>query len=798
MKKYIYLFTIVLGFNLHAQNWISLNEDQNKDGLELNPLKGFMDLYGPTNNFPRSINGKLFGLNEVMFGLDNFDFTVINNFIDQNKNEGNFTHLQVNIDPGPDGNGVPQSYMPAFLDGQYDTYLYNGPVNDLVPDWNDPEIIEAILNFIAAFGAEYNDREEVFFINLGLYGIYGEWQIGDAANPEHVPEFAMTLENRALIANAYKAAFPNKYLTARYPEPMPDPEQFGYSDGLYFAQSTSTNTFFNHFYFDNTINLYNAGENWKSQIIGGEIDPCIQPILWQNYPNVTSFACPDPNNPSGNTIDIQNVEDVIDQTHPSFLISHHIFTNIATDDLNNDTDEWSNAIRAQKRMGYTFYIDKYRLSVSNDGFPSIEVNIKNTGVAPLYANWDIEFAVLDSNNQLQILNPTDSKKWGLNLILPGEPNNYRSFKSPTALLDGETYTFLLRVKNPIATDTNNAQPVRFANTTQDIDLTGWLTLGQKTITFNSNEVIPIEVTGVNITPLNSTLTVGDNLQLNASISPSNASNQNITWVSDKPGTASVDANGLVTTGPNYGTVNIRAYAQGGNFEDITNPTYFAETTLNVEPISTTIPATIEAEDYIRMSGVVVGFGKLGFIDSLDWKDYSVNVSSTGNFFIDFLASCAPTQIGRPDVPGEIRILDENGNILDTVTITQTANYDTFQTYTSNSIALPAGSSILRFEAKVGNYDLDKIEFREDNTLNNKKFTKNQIKAYPNPTQNTVHINAKETIENIVVYNVLGQEILYKKVNYDSFDLDLSNQPDGNYFAKIMTKKSVHTLKLIKI
>lgn len=61
-----------------------------------------------------------------MFGLDNFIFGVINNFITQNANEGNYTCIQVNIDPGLDQNGVPQSYMLTFLDGNMKlTYIWS-------------------------------------------------------------------------------------------------------------------------------------------------------------------------------------------------------------------------------------------------------------------------------------------------------------------------------------------------------------------------------------------------------------------------------------------------------------------------------------------------------------------------------------------------------------------------------------------------------------------------------------------------------------------------------------------------
>lgn len=787
MKMFFVFFILVTVHYSKAQIWNDLSYSPNQSGLEENPLKGFADIYGPENDFPRSINGKLFGLNQVMNGLNDFDWTVIDNFINQNKSEGNFSYLQVNIDPGPDQNNVPQSYMPTFLDGQYDFITVSGPVADLCPDWNDPDIIEAMLNFIDAFGERYDSLPEVFIVHLGLYGIYGEWQIGDAANV--APDFEMTQENKVLIANAFKQAFPNTYLLARYPEHMPDPELFGYSDGLFFTQSISTNTFFNHFYFDNTINLYSADQNWRTQVVGGEIDPCVQPTIWQNWPNDNTVNC-DPANPSGQTVEVQNVVETIEAIRPTFLFSHHIFTEV---DPLNTPQEWNNAVLAQKRMGYTLYIDQYRLSASN-GFPVIEVNIQNKGVAPLYANWDIEFAAINTaTNQFQSLG---TQKWNLNIIQPDNPANYRSFIAPTTLADG-AYIFLLRVVNPLETFSSAAKPLRFANDTQDNNgMEGWLTLGQITIDSGNAGIAPIAVTDIAITPSNTTLSVGNSLQINAVVSPDLATNQAITWVSSKPGTASVDTNGFVRAGPNYGTAKISAYTQDGGFIGLSE--------IIVEPKSVEIPALIEAEDYIRMNGVVPGFGKLGFIDDRDWIDYSVLVNASATFFIDIYASCPSCIDDQNQVQpvGYINIIDENENLLDIVRLPNTNSFDDFEIATSNLITLTTGTHKLRFEAELGNFDLDKIEFRQESILGTSSFEEqaNSMVLFPNPTNDfvTIKINDRTLAQSpisVEIINAYG--IPVKSLLLSNQTIELSHLAPGVYFliSDIDGKKAVN--KMIK-
>jgi len=56
----------------------------------------------------------------------------------------------------------------------------------------------------------------------------------------------------------------------------------------------------------------------------------------------------------------------------------------------------------------------------------------------------------------------------------------------------------------------------------------------------------IRVTGIAIYPIYSTVEIGQNINLTAIITPENATNQNVTWVSLNPQIATVDENGVVT------------------------------------------------------------------------------------------------------------------------------------------------------------------------------------------------------------------------------------------------------------
>ena len=73
----------------------------------------------------------------------------------------------------------------------------------------------------------------------------------------------------------------------------------------------------------------------------------------------------------------------------------------------------------------------------------------------------------------------------------------------------------------------------------------------------------------------------------------------------------------------------------------------------------------------------------------------------------------------------------------------------------------------------------------------------EIKVYPNPTNAMVTISGEQEIVALVVYNLLGQEVLTKSINATETTLDVSQFPKGTYMMKLKTVNTVQTLKVIK-
>lgn len=657
MRKTLLMSWLIIAafMGLDAQEWSNLDYNPNQPGLEHNPLKGFMSLWNPGNNFPRSIQGHSFGLNQVMTGMDSFNWSVVETALNNDVSDGNFSTIQFIIDPA-DGT----TRMPSFLIDQVDWILKGGSVPSLCPDWNNETLMQALLSFIEAFGETYNHDPRIFTVTLGLYGMWGEWHVGSDKT------FEMTPQNKSRIANAYKKACPDMNLKARYPGPMPDPQVYGYSDGLVFGQSWN---------FLSQLKEARADQNWKQHVISGEIDPSLQSTLWKSWPNVVG----------------DDVKTVIDSMHPTHLISHYVLTK-----LYGGTQEWDNAIRAQKMMGYTFYIRNYRLT-SAEGRVTVEIEMENSGVAPMHADWEIEIGVLDSSDQFLSLGKTT---WNLKRILPDNQAHYRAFSSSEAIDDG-IYRVLLRIVNPLEGSSSNADPVRFANNTQDADLSGWITLGEMTLSGGNCGQPPVRVSGISMEEDSITLPLGTSVQLSASVFPENAVRKDVDWYSDHPYTASVDPSGSLTAGPLTGQAAIYASSQDGNHQ--------ARVIVNVEPDWQEIPGKIEAEDFVHQSGIQTqdcsdtgGGLNVGWIDAYDWMEYPVRNNSDTVYFT------AAFRLSSPNSNGSFRIyLDED--LIGQLNVPNTGGWQNWETVPSN-LRIGRGDHILKIAARTGGFNLNFIHF----------------------------------------------------------------------------------------
>jgi len=71
------------------------------------------------------------------------------------------------------------------------------------------------------------------------------------------------------------------------------------------------------------------------------------------------------------------------------------------------------------------------------------------------------------------------------------------------------------------------------------------------------------------------------------------------------------------------------------------------------------------------------------------------------------------------------------------------------------------------------------------------------KVFPNPVNDILNIAFDQALDSVVIYNLLGQEVITKTINANETTIDVSQLPLGTYLVKINTGDTVKTLKVIK-
>ncbi|MCG9967285.1 Ig-like domain-containing protein, partial [Pelotomaculum terephthalicicum JT] len=123
---------------------------------------------------------------------------------------------------------------------------------------------------------------------------------------------------------------------------------------------------------------------------------------------------------------------------------------------------------------------------------------------------------------------------------------------------------------------------------------GQANAGDKTANFCAKWVseiditVTVPVTGVSLDKSSETITTGGTDQLTATVTPADASNQEVTWASDNTAVATVDSTGLVTA-VGAGTANITVTTADGGFTATCVVTVSSNViSINVTPASTTL------------------------------------------------------------------------------------------------------------------------------------------------------------------------------------------------------------------
>lgn len=412
-----------------------------------NPLRGLVPYSGERREvFPHSLEFNYFPLKQLMTGPDRFNWDPLDRFLEQISKRGHQAIFRVFLEyPGK------ASAVPDFLVDQgvqvtewMTDNTYRG--KSYTPDYADPRVRQALTRFIAALGARYDGDPRIGFITAGLLGSWGEWH----THPRH--DLWAPKATQTAVLDAYEKAFQRTPILLRYPADQ-DANQvsnahrpFGYHDDS-FAWATLDDGREEHsWYFMALMNRAGTGDHWKRNPIGGEI----RPEVWGTVFDEPSSA------PDG-----QAFAECVRQTHVTWLMDCGMFKK------DQPPGRRERALAQINRMGYEFHVSQATIRQTGDHL-NLSITIRNTGSAPLYADWPVQAGLLDERDQSVLISST---AWKLTGLLPGEEVQLQqSFPAP---LPQSARSAGIRVPNPMP----GGHPLRFANTRQRTRGEGWLVLG---------------------------------------------------------------------------------------------------------------------------------------------------------------------------------------------------------------------------------------------------------------------------------------------------------------------------------
>ncbi len=196
-----------------------------------------------------------------------------------------------------------------------------------------------------------------------------------------------------------------------------------------------------------------------------------------------------------------------------------------------------------------------------------------------------------------------------------------------------------------------------------------------------------------------------------------------------------------------------------------------------------IPGIIEAEDFIYQEGLsteettdINGGFNIGYTDVGDYADYSVLVTESGDYDINF-------RVSSEDQSGSILLqLIDGSNVqnLTQISLPITGGWQTWETI-SSSTNLSEGSYALRMNVIQPGFNLNWIEF--DFTGNSMDLNDNLVTnfiIYPNPVTDFLHIKNDYHNFKVQIFDILGKKIIESK---NQSILNVKDLDKGIYLIK---------------
>jgi len=310
----------------------------------------------------------------------------------------------------------------------------------------------------------------------------------------------------------------------------------------------------------------------------------------------------------------------------------------------------------------------------------------------------------------------------------------------------------------------------------------------------------VDVTSVDLTELTGPLALGASIQMDASVSPATATNQNVVFVSEDTSIATISESGVVTA-VSEGEVTITVTTEEGGFLDskviqILTPSSDFNFALrqNVDGTGTPDGPNVEANLVDGSTGTrwsVNGFPQSAIVDLLE----SVAITQTEvtcyeNRAYQFIIEGAQALDG-PYTTIVDRSINNMRGTRETPIINSVDNVEArFVRITVTGADVYEGPWVSLTELRV---------FGEgDRTTSVNEVTYNEVLLSPNPAKNIVTIEGSEEYKSVSVFDQAGRLVIQRKIKNNLEILDISELQSGIYIVKFEGDGKPNVSRLIKL
>lgn len=409
---------------------------QESDWLVSGPMRGYYEWLGhATVPLESGVfdSYRRFTWRQLEPSMDHYDFSAIDHELARLEPlhaKLAFRIMALNAGFSDTGIDVPD-YMESLLPSGFRlNYTYTGnkrPARGTyVPDWNDQRFLDRARRLLEALGRRYDGDKRLAWIDIGIYGDWGEWHTAGIQYPANTGAMAATTETKHAIIDAHLRAFPHTRLVM-----MTDD-----TDAVRYAMSASPRIGLRrdslgtiHFAHD----LTSDAAKWEAI-----------KDRWQTAPFLAEYYGPGGHADTPAEKQPQRAEEEVREFHLAAIGDGNM---LEWNAMPEDTRQ--QAVSAGRRAGYRFFPASITLdgALQAGGSMYVSADWENRGVTPAYEPWEVVYMLTPAAGGPPVWQA--HSRIDLQRLLPTTDPHKESetFRLPASIPGGE-YTFRILVRDP--------------------------------------------------------------------------------------------------------------------------------------------------------------------------------------------------------------------------------------------------------------------------------------------------------------------------------------------------------------